>query len=233
MSSRLLAAFCLISSVASQLPAATLQFTGILGSTRVVRTINPSGTGTSAATDVGVGLLSYLNLGIGDTMYFYCFEPQQGTGLPGTIIDYTVDPSLLSAPLNNGGISSTTATAIRLLLGQLANPFSPGLTAIEQAGMQVAIWELVRETASGPYSVNSGVVTFTNNASFAGVIEQAQVYLNAVNAGSGTPYTGAVALVSSGFQDLVGLQPIPEPATFALAGAGLIGLALVRRRRQR
>lgn len=224
------AALSLFASV--NLSATPIVFSGVLGNARVNRTISDSTTGTQALTNLSLGLLAYTVAG--DTIYAYCMEPQQGTGLPGTIVDYVTDATLLSAPLNIGGITVTIADAVRLLLGQLANPFDPNLPLIDRAAMQVAIWELVRERnqVSPNYNVATGNIFFSNDVGFAGVVERAQQFLDGVNANTGTPYAGLVALVDPTFQDLIGLNPTPEPATFALIGAGLVGLAVVRRRRR-
>ena len=214
------------------LSATPIVFSGVLGNARVTRTISDSTTGSQAPTNLALGLLAYTVAG--DTIYAYCLEPQQGTGLPGTIVDYVTDSSLLSAPMNVGGMTMSIADAVRLLLGQLANPFDPNLSLIDRAAMQVAIWELARERnqMSPNYSVSTGNVIFANDVNFAGVVERAQQFLDGVNSGSGTPYAGLVALVDPNFQDLISLNPTPEPATFALIGAGLAGFAVVRRRRR-
>ena len=203
--------------------AATMDLTlnGILTNITVDRTISDSAIST-ATLNVGVGLLSY-NISTGGTLLAYCFEPQQSAG-SGT---YTIDSTLLTVPLNIGGISAAKANALRLLLGQTSTPFG-GATALQQAAMQVAIWEIIRETTS-TYNVSGGNTTFANEST-AGVLSQAQTWLAAVNSGTGTPISGLFGLTNATFQDIGG--QIPEPSTFGMIGLSMVSLAFLARRRK-
>lgn len=194
----------------------------------VVRTISDSTTGTTAPTSVSIGLIEY-TAADGSRVYLYCLEPQQGTGLTGTVTTFDIDPTLLTAPGNVGGMSTSRAAAVMLLLGQLANPFDPSLSALDQAAMQVGLWEIVRESQAGPYSVTTGNLT-VSGGSIAGIGARAQQFLDAVNSGSGTPYA-ALALTNPDFQDMVGAA-VPEPASLFLLGSAGVAMLVLRARRR-
>lgn len=212
---------------ASALSAATIDanFTGILTGESVVRTISNSTTGVQTPTTVGVGLLSYIIVPGGEAFYAYCIEPQQGAASS----TYTIDPTLLTAPLNNGGISAAQANAVRLLLGQVSNPFDPGLSAITQAALQVGVWEIVRENVASTFNVSTGNVTFAN-ASNAQILVVAQQLLDAVNNNVGTANNGVVALTSPTAQDVV--TNLPEPSSFVMIGLSAVPVIFMVRRRK-
>lgn len=106
-------------------------------------------------------------------------------------------------------------------------------TPVQGAGLQVALWDLTTpggvqtapdsNTNDWQYWANyyEGLVSATT------VSNQAFVYQNWTD-GSGTP---AQMLEGPVFTD-GGPSPTPEPATYGLAGAALIGLAWRRRRAQ-
>ena len=102
-------------------------------------------------------------------------------------------------------------------------------SSTKTAAFQLAVWEIVNENTNPvpgfAYDLGTGEFTATSGA--AGVISQAQFYLN--NLGSGTAQLGVAA--SRYHQDF--LVPVPEPETYAmmLAGLGLMGVVARRRTR--
>lgn len=141
----------------------------------VTRTISNITVGPTTPTNVELGLIAF-TLSSGETFYTYCVEPQQATGSVGTATTFTVDPSLRLAPGNVGGMSAAQVAALLLALGQVANPFDSGLSALDQAAMQVALWEITRENMASTYSIFTGNATMTN-ASLNGVLPGAGLVL--------------------------------------------------------
>lgn len=99
-------------------------------------------------------------------------------------------------------------------------------TARESAAFQLALWEIKYETGS-VYDLSSGSASFTTAAD---VGTLAASYLTGL-AGI-TSNVQLHVLTSAGHQDVVYATPVPEPSTYALMIAGLIGVGTVARRRQ-
>ncbi len=116
----------------------------------------------------------------------------------------------------------------------LFNTNAAGATTNEaKAALQLAIWEVLYDTAnlnvtggSGFYATAASGVLTAANALLVGLpagLHGDALWLQLVDT-VGTAYT----------QDLMGPNPIPEPASMFLFGSGLAGLAaMVRRRKQR
>jgi len=127
---------------------------------------------------------------------------------------------------------ATRASALDRLYTQ---QFAAVNTNIESAAFQLAVWEIMQET-TGSYTVSGGSFTAAatpgSNADDLSAIAQANDWLGALGSGAFGGYT-LTALTSAARQDQLMATPISEPETYAmlLAGLGLMGL-MVRRRRQ-
>ena len=219
-----LLALALIGFGSLQAATIDIQLTGIVAGATVTRTIldGPSFGLSGTALTLDAGLLTYGGL------LAYCLEPQQSTGpVGGGLITYTIDPTMLTAPGNVGGmrpIAATRVSDIRRLLNNVPDAFGGSISALQAAAFQIAIWEILRETA-GTYDVLSGNVSYTGE-SISGVFAQANTWLSTLNSQSERM---TAALTNATFQDLI--IATPEPGTFAMLGAGAL-LILVSRRRQ-
>lgn len=114
-------------------------------------------------------------------------------------------------------------------IGWLVNQIASADTNAKRVGLQVAIWEVSYDFASGnPLDLTDGIFTAAaHNPNTTAAINYATQYLAGMgNYGIGYTYYG-----NSQFQDFVGPAPVPEPMTMALAGLGLSAVGVIRRKR--
>ena len=144
----------------------------------------------------------------------YCLEPDEWLGISGS----TPMNGTLWTSIATTGEYAGPASAIASLYGTW---FADSLTsAARSAAFQVALWELAFDSGA---SLAAGAFQLVGADS---VRAQANAYLNPANWLAG----GSVGVIlRDGKQDL--LVNVPEPATLALFGAGLAGLALLVRTR--
>ena len=184
--------------------------------------------GTDGRALIGGGL---------DDFYAWCIEPREFI-TAGQSITYNVVPLSLAAT-NIGGIGAVKAAQVQELFGRFNPSFATPMTATKAGALQIALWEIVRETAGNPLNVYTGNIYFNPGSdSLPGMLTLASSYVSAID-GTGplarnlrVLSNGQFGVQGSGTQDLV-VQGVPEPASWAMLilGFGLVGAASRHRKR--
>jgi hypothetical protein len=111
---------------------------------------------------------------------------------------------------------------------------STGTSAANSSAFQLAVWEIVNETAGSFYNLGSGAFKVSGTGD-----SIAQGWLNTLNTTStASAYSVNIWSVTGqgasgmGAQDVAVFAPIPEPETYVMLMAGLGLMGFVARRRQ-
>lgn len=210
------------------LPASALELTGTIVATgaggNIRMRILDSTTNTSWVTHwggqiiidrVGGDFTDQLLPDIGNQVISYCLEPEESIGYS----TYTWQASPLeNGSTQTGGIGITKARHIQDLLYHIPDTFQAAATGTQALALQIALWEIARETDTGGYSLSGGNVAFQSaSGTPAGALNTAQQWLDQyVNDGTGGPYDDKlIALTRIGNQDLI-VRRVPAPATLLL-----------------
>ena len=216
----LLAAAALVACASQANALESVSFPGFAhGSQNVGYTLsapNMTANGTAAAG----GFLTSLNGGPSFTTY--CIDLYHTINMGPTYNDYSIvsGASYAFATPNPANTSANDNIGKLFAAGHTVN------SAQTEAAFQLAIWELTYET-TGSFSVLSGDAKFSGNST---TLSLAQSWLDGLGAVSSA---SALSVLSSPtHQDVVYTTPVPEPETYALMLAGLMGISFVAKRRQ-
>ena len=159
-----------------------------------------------------------------ESLLTYCLEPDAEIGFGMNSGEAVGLPYELTTLDQFAGLTSADENYLEILW---ANAFADSQTSREKAAaFQMIVWEVVRDgdfdLGVGSFRLNGGDV-FT-----AGVLSQAQQWINNIDGGQWTSRTDLHLLTNPDSQDY--LTPVPEPATLSLIALG--ALVSMRRRRR-
>jgi PEP-CTERM motif len=205
---------------ASQASADTVELTGFQFNPPSIISVDSAAPGTVVAfTDIEAG--EFAGTRNGASFLTYCTELTQEAAFGITYNDYNV-------------VSGVTAwgAAKSLAIDHLMSAVLGGgfpTNADQSVAIQAAIWEILYET--GPiYDFSTGSFTASSiNGTTQGVLDAFDF-----SVASSSPITVHVdQFQSPSAQDFLVVTEVPEPSTYALMFAGLVGMGFVARRRQR
>jgi hypothetical protein len=175
-----------------------------------------------------------------DQFIAWCLDILDVISLPSLYSVNNVNPFSGGAPSNNGPLlTATKISNIQALFDSGYNTFlnaiSSGANNGQSAGFQLALWEIVNETA-GSYSLTAGNFTAANNnADRIAANTAANSFLTGMTSYQGPKLFNVSYLqaVTANNQNLVTVSPVPLPAAGLMLLTALGGVAAAYRRKQR
>lgn len=169
---------------------------------------------------VGAGVMQLMDTVSGSAITAFCIDVTRWiTDPPGA---YESKASWYSAPVT-AKVQALFNTA-----------YAKVTDAASAAGFQMALWEIVTESAGNPLSLSSGTFRATGTTQ---AVAHAKDYLAGLSGATTQKYhlTFLESLTTDqpGYgQDLIGVAPVPLPASVLLLGGAIAGMGALRRRQK-
>jgi hypothetical protein len=188
-------------------------------------------------------------------LLIYCVDYRNGEDSPASVnissptsIPALVDTRYGTTPTGNFSFFNTGTGALSaqdryLLAGWLTTQynFTSGVTTSDDQ-IQNSIWTLLSTNGTSQFPFGDGLgtgtwitkaVTWENSQSAAALLafeSTVHVYTSTSVAGNNDLTQDANSRYTTGIQEFVGVSSTPEPATFAMLGAGLLAIGMFRKR---
>jgi hypothetical protein len=216
-------AAALVCLAAAPAQATTLAYQNYVygAQTATITNLSPA---VSATVGAGALLFSKVDNGVTSTLAAYCVD-----------IFQSVSSSAQQYTLVNGVTHFGTAKADAL--GRLFTAFevwngNTSTTAQESSALQLAVWEIVNETATtaGKLNFNLSSGNFKATSTGSGTIALAQGWLDGLASANNWYQVGAYE--NGSYQDYLALNKVPEPGSMALVLGALGALGVASRRKK-
>jgi hypothetical protein len=169
-------------------------------------------------TGVSAGSFTASSTNPSFTTNVFCVELTQGIG-----------ESTYTFNINDFDDFSAAQNARYQKAGWLMDKYSNLIGTTNSGALQLAIWEVLYDDT---FNLTGGNFKVNQSASYGSLLSDITTTFNNASGNYNFDMNRFAIYTSPTVQNLIGINPVPEPATMLLFGAGLIGLAGRRLRRK-